>query len=113
MNDLISREMLIHSLCSYDEEPAKYCVPCREVLEIVKSIPSIPIWIPCSERLPETDEIMIVTYIDDRDGEYTIWLGWHEMDNIWYIDGFAHGGEYGNRVIAWKPLPEPYKEAEA
>lgn len=41
MSDLISREMLIHSLCSYDEEPAKYCVPCREVLEIVKSIPSI------------------------------------------------------------------------
>ena len=81
----------------------------KEAREAVKQTK----WIPVSERLPETDDIMLVTYIDDRDGEDTIWLGWHEMENIWYIDGFAHGGEYGNRVIAWMPLPEPYKEDEA
>ena len=67
-------------------------------------------WIPCSERLPEDDTLMLVNYIDSRPDAMDIWIGWHEMENVWYIDGEAHSKEYGNEVIAWMPLPEPYAE---
>lgn len=63
-------------------------------------------WIPCSERLPEDDELMLVHYVDPREGATTIWIGWHEMENVWYIDGDAHSREFGNEVIAWTPLPK-------
>ena len=71
----------------------------------------IPRWIPCSERLPEDDSIVLVYYNDPREEVLCLWLGWHEMDNVWYIDGNAHSSEYGNEVIAWMPLPAPYTEA--
>ncbi len=67
-------------------------------------------WIPCSERLPEDDTLMLVNYIDYRPDAMDIWIGWHEMENVWHIDGEAHSREFGNDVIAWMPLPEPYKE---
>ena len=66
-------------------------------------------WIPCSEELPKTDKPMLVSYIDHREGAVGIWIGWHEMENVWYIDGDAHSEEFGNEVIAWMPLPEPYR----
>lgn len=69
-------------------------------------------WIPCSERLPEDDTLMLVNYIDRRPDAMDIWIGWHEMENVWYIDGEAHSREFDNEVIAWMPLPEPYKEGQ-
>ena len=70
-------------------------------------------WIPCSERLPEGDgmELKLVTYIDPREGP-CVWLGWYEMEGVWYIDGDAHSKELGNEVTAWLNIPEPYEEAE-
>ena len=73
---------------------------------------SAPQWIPCSERLPEDDTLMLVNYVDNRPEAIDIWIGWHEMENVWYIDGEVHSKEYGNEVIAWMPLPKPYKEGE-
>ena len=69
-------------------------------------------WIPCSEKLPEDDTLMLVNYIDNRPDAMDIWIGWHEMENVWYIDGEEHSRERGNEVIAWMPLPEPYKGEE-
>ena len=53
-------------------------------------------WIPVSERLPEKDGQYLVTY--DREDEIKV--------NISYFD--RHGFWVGN-VVAWMPLPEPYK----
>jgi hypothetical protein len=51
-------------------------------------------WIPCSERLPEAGVSVIVT----SKGGYV------------YTSNIAHGEwEYGGNVIAWMPLPEPWK----
>ena len=69
-----------------------------------------PNWIPCSEKLPEDDTLMLVNYVDHRPDAMDIWIGWHEMENVWYIDGEAHSEEFGNEVVAWMPLPEPYRE---
>lgn len=90
-------------------------VACNLQEEAIRSIKNLPFvqseqrWIPCSERLPEDDALMIVNYIDNRPEAMDIWIGWHEMENVWYIDGEAHSKEYGNEVIAWMPLPQPYK----
>lgn len=54
-------------------------------------------WIPCSERLPKDNQEVLIF----ADGNI-------EIDT--YYDGeFEACCFYGNEVIAWQPLPEPYK----
>ena len=61
-----------------------------------------PRWIPCSERLPEHNQICIVTDETRRcayeyglhDETYDEEIGWTYL---------------GHKIIAWMPLPEPYK----
>lgn len=66
---------------------------CRE------DAPTVPRWIPVSERMPERDG----RYLCDCNGR--IYIGM--MIN-------NHFRQYGkiadNIVTAWQPLPEPYKE---
>ena len=59
-------------------------------------------WIPVSERLPEKNDVYLVAV--------NSW-GCPTRD----VDGFmAHTDRkwevYGNKVVAWMPLPEPYKQ---
>lgn len=81
-------------------------------------------WIPVSERLPEDERECLVTlekiygtpeismgianYL--RFGNDGYWnekkYGYLEWDK--YSDG--HGGTKMYKVVAWMPLPEPYKE---
>lgn len=74
-------------------------------------------WIPCSERLPENDDDVLCWY------EYRIMQGTHEGEmnqkfEIGYYNKYFKrwGGEVSSgrdcKVIAWRPLPEPYKEDE-
>ena len=63
-------------------------------------------WIPCSERLPEVEELVLVT--DDSGGIKTVdvdWCGQYEDSNerFWY---------YTQNAVAWMPLPKPYHEGE-
>lgn len=74
-------------------------------------------WIPCSERLPETDDYVLCWY------EYRVMQGTCEGEMRqtygigYYLKTFNNwGGEvsYGRdcQVIAWMPLPAPYTEGE-
>ena len=67
-------------------------------------------WIPVSERLPDgKDDSYLVTRTD---GKYT----WVEEGDFVIDEFFFIGDEYRFDTkrkienIAWKPLPEPYKE---
>lgn len=96
------------------QEVSKFLLNLMDVLEKKMSSSEKPSqWIPCSERLPEDDTLMLVNYIDHRPDAVDIWIGWHEMEKVWYIDGEAHSREFDNEVIAWMPLPEPYKGEES
>ena len=79
----------------------------------IKALPSAQQWIPCSERLPNTN------------GCYLVWrphffCGEVGMPSICYFDGQdtwhdSYGVDFERvlnekDVTAWMPLPEPYKE---
>ena len=82
-------------------------------------------WISCSERLPEESGYYLVTYHDWSDGNflpkyddtyvrrlhYQIsdhFVGWNYPKNV---DDRAEN-DCHKEVIAWQPLPEPYKEGD-
>jgi hypothetical protein len=58
-------------------------------------------WIPVSERLPKEDNDYLITY--EVYGERVVSKSW--FDTRW--------GFMSENVIAWKELPEPYKEGGA
>lgn len=64
-------------------------------------------WIPCSERLPEYNT-GVLFYVHN-DGCY---VGWYDEDgNGWCsnsLDGCAVANQWV-KVLAWMPLPKPYK----
>lgn len=71
-------------------------------------------WIPVSEKLPEEDkkaeyyDSVIVTLDNGRVAEGC----YRNMDREWWVD--APDGEHFSEdmtghVLAWMPLPEPYK----
>lgn len=88
-------------------------------MQMVMNQPKIGEWIPCSERLPEKNDIYLITLKDSvtikgssRNSDCYItsvrcfnarrkkWNSGLERDNP------------GMEIIAWKPLPEPYKEGD-
>jgi hypothetical protein len=82
----------------YDSE--KHCCPrwnrvIRQTAEDMKA--AQPHWIPVTERLPEYRTQALTIH---KDGDYEINHVIDEEDGEWFLDG----------VIAWMPLPEPYKE---
>ena len=67
-------------------------------------------WIPCSERLPEEYGEYIVWWTDITKSKYYEIVE-YEPSNGWIGDiPQAVEGKYS--VIAWQPLPEPYKERD-
>lgn len=61
-------------------------------------------WIPVSERLPERYKEVIVTDIETSGTYQSRYIG----NGYWDCDN----GTFKNRIIAWMPLPEAYKDAD-
>lgn len=116
MSDLIDRQELrramYHEAMEKDSNEQKWDSGCwiryKMFERVVDSIPQANQWIPCSEKLPEEDERVLVT---DEDGE--IEIARYEY-NAWAEDPTAEwwDGEYRVFPVAWMPLPEPWKGEE-
>ena len=75
-----------------------------------------PQWIPCSERLPEEDYVLISKKLSKISGDkWCVAIAIRMTDPRsgkvnWRDTGF--GVIQDDKVLAWMPLPEPYKGEE-
>lgn len=132
MNDLISRKYLYDKMLEKEElarqrvldtpthSPAylRYVAQLNERTALKHEIADAPVieaptWIPCSERLPDDGENVLVWFEYFRYGDYnrlfqTTGIS-YVFDGEW--SGFVNGSSGWSklRIIAWLPLPEPYK----
>lgn len=126
MGDLISREALLEEIKCYQMD----IVSKATAMRVIRNAPTVTDtnvggkWIPCSERLPDTSTQVLVTLGYTYESDYTMYSiaryihfengECHWCDNYYgYLewDKFSDGkgGDSSRRVLAWMPLPEPYK----
>ena len=77
------------------------------------NVPSNEGWIPVEERLPENsaNSIYDMQLVTLKDGEVCLGV-YRNKDGEWWTRKQEGETHYTNKheVIAWQPLPEPYKE---
>ena len=104
MDDTISRKAAIAELDhaawgkEYDKALAK---------AMLESLPTAQQWIPCSERLPDNEKRVLCTV---QSGEHfcVVPCIFIQHTRRWLPEVY---GNHDN-VIAWMPLPEPWKEEQ-
>lgn len=69
---------------------------------VFEEVPSAQRWIPCSERLPDYHDEVLVT----SRGEVAI--AWLYLDGNWRSNDMPE--PMYKDIVAWMHLPEPYKE---
>lgn len=127
MDDLIRREDALACFHSWIDRHGDLQTP-EDMVEYqaIEALPSIeiPQWVPCSERLPEEDVEVLISYrYKEGEGDTS-----HvDIDITTYGQMYFGGNKVGNHkhwrapfeyfesnyeVIAWMPLPKPYKEEE-
>lgn len=83
-----------------------------ECIDYLKTLPREESkWTPCSKRLPEDKQRCLTTariyftpdHVDEPDNYIGIELNTYSKKIGWLN---------GNEVIAWRPLPSPYEQAE-
>jgi len=110
----------------YDETMAKVAKECKECKERLRNLPSaeaVQGWIPCSERLPSAEDCPMDCLVTRRSkyvGNYTD-MAVAEANGTWTHEDWKAITIKGEAtcistrdadIIAWMPLPKPYKGGE-
>lgn len=96
MTDRISRQ---EALDEWNRLSERGRTEFDQVLMMLPSTESEQRWIPCSERLPDNDESVLISNS-------------HGVTKAWWNGRFwtSIAVKKYKTVTAWMPLPEPYKE---
>ena len=72
-----------------------------------------PRWIPVTERLPQTyGKYLVSVYFNSCVGVELLWYGQINGKDAFYYSDSIYGDTEWDEVIAWMPLPTPYKGGE-
>lgn len=119
MGRLIDADKLIEEIESYRGD-----IFASEIVELIKQMPTVGEWIPCSERLPEEHDSIFKKFkgtdkwrnamfekmsdnvnvtVEFEDGARMSMKG-YTVDGKWKPDTAVKC-----KVVAWQPLPKPYQ----
>lgn len=124
MSDLIDRQAALDALgegAMVNYQAAGHNNGLIKASDVIKGLPSAQRWIPCSDRLPEEYGEYLITwetskaptrFIGFAEGEETgVWDDQHDRFVFsWLPEDYIIERYPDWRVVAWMPLPEPYKE---
>jgi hypothetical protein len=107
MADLIDRDLTIHELEAFRESCIANLLRMSfdDITDVVKDIPAVNRWIPCSERLPEDNAEVLVSFC-----RRYVKIGYIEPGDglrYWVIPG--HSVAPLNYIEAWMPMPDAYE----
>ncbi|MGN0398866.1 MAG: DUF551 domain-containing protein [Blautia sp.] len=100
------------------------CTGIVQAMKIVENQPQVGVWIPCSQRMPEDgDNRFYMCIVENHEEEppmfcqyeegygFGFWNDIYDEHTLGFVDSeFKTNEELGyEKVIAWQPLPEPYK----
>ncbi len=73
-------------------------------------------WVPVSEGLPKSAGIYIVSrwFSDGEESAILTDANYYDGNGDWYNDNRINWGRErtSDKIVAWMPLPEPYKEGD-
>ena len=105
MSDYISRQAAIDApFKKFDADTGVTWIPLEHIEQLPSAQPEQR-WIPCSKRVPEEDEQVLV-YLHDSP-----YIAWIDSNGEWNTEDFTLDKEEDreDEPIAWMPLPEPWK----
>lgn len=103
MADLIYRESVLPILAGLARTQGEYDASYDKLMQI----PSASRWIPCSDRLPENRERVLVCF---RSGtvHIAVWYGDYDEKGAWKVTSQFPTKLYRTDTIPkWMPMPEP------
>ena len=117
MSDTVKRETVIATINTMYE-----CCDTGDItdyrdlmLEAVETLPSAdrPQWIPCSVRMPSNSDDVLITIKGDDFVASGTYAGYHS-EQWWYLgeDGEITDVPITADILAWMPLPKPWKGAD-
>ena len=88
----------------------------RKAIDRIKALPTAQRWIPCSEHQP-TEDGEYITTVEYGEGMFVTTTDWRQDWKEWGFLSYygAHDEPAWRRVtnvVAWMPLPEPWKEGQ-
>lgn len=97
---MIDADKLIEEIESYRGD-----IFANEIVDLIKQMPTVGEWIPCSERMPDESGTYIISAIDGNILRVSF-AKWMPRLRTWSLSGYRSCW----KVKAWMPLPEPYKK---